>query len=223
MPAITYFHTAVQARHGLANWEFPEDALQEPVEVPTTRIRVLEGGQQLQGEIVALGNRVLTFTLLPESPGFPLYGAGSTLQAPYDSVILGEPTVVRPTDGWIEAWCDPRHTTVDIVQARQAMLAPTLAVEGDKWIEVREIGGQGRGPAFLCAFHRFNSPHWYSHGVVTHDTLIDMPAQFGDLKVVSGPALEERFSLTDAVQVVRDICAQRAYAKTAPGVSMRSR
>lgn len=220
MPAVTYFHAAVQARHGLANWEFPEDALQEPVEVPTTRIRVLEGGQQLQGEIVALGNRVLTFKLLPESPGFPLYGAGSTLQAPYDSVILGEPTVVRPTDGWIEAWCDPRHTTVDIVQARRAMLAPAMTIEGEKWIEVREIDEQGRGLAFLCAFHRFNSPR---HGVLTHDTLIDMPAQFGDLKVVSGPALEERFSLTDAVQAARDICAQRAYAKTAPGVSMRSR
>jgi hypothetical protein len=218
MPTVTYFHSRElqdrrpQNENGSTiapplNWGFPAAALQEPVDLPSTRIRVLEGGQQLQGEVVALGRESLTFRLLPESPSFRLYGAEAVLHAPYNAVILGEPTRVKLSGAWIDAWC--RDTTPDVIHARRALFEPPKGILEEKWIEIREFW-PAQQIAFLCAFHRFNSEHY---GMLTHDTRIDRPAKFGDLTVICGVPIEDRFSLAGAVEAARTACEARDEAR----------
>lgn len=220
MPTITYYHSDVERGETEfpISWQFPDCALQEVVELPTTQIRVLRGSRQVRGEIVALGAKSLTFKLHPDSPDFQMFGAGAVLHTDYNNVIFGEPTRVRPSAAWIDRWCNVKYARPDVIQARRALFGAPTGMREEKWVEVRE-SYPDQQLAFLCAFHRFESDHYGSN---TQDTAIDCPAKFDDLVVIYGSPLEERPSLAAYVECARAACVAREE-ESRPASSTRPR
>lgn len=205
---VPYFHAQARdererdAKHvpqGGVRWGFPSDVPCRTVDLPTMAIRVA-GGNQLRGEIVALGKDAVTFKLSPDSPMFATYGAEAVLWEWSGRIMLDvEPTVVRPTAAWLRTYLDNPRISRQVRADRQEWMQQ---LEG-RWIEVRDVWPDAE-LAYLVALHRFEHP---KYGEITQSAFLDVPVNFRDLEIVSGPQLADRFSFMETMDRIRKQCA----------------